>query len=103
MREHGQPVGRAGQVLAWLGGAAFVASLGYFLYAYLVRFGRPAAQPMSVVTVTRPLLINLMLFTLFAAHHSVMARSGAKRWIARYIPETFERSFYVWIGSVLFV
>jgi methanethiol S-methyltransferase len=96
------PVGRAGRVLAWGGGGAFVASLGYFIYAYLWRFGRPVAESTAAGAVVAPLLINLLLFTVFAMHHSVMARAGAKQWIARHIPGALERSLYVWIGSGLF-
>jgi protein-S-isoprenylcysteine O-methyltransferase Ste14 len=82
---------------------AFVASLGYFVYAYTIRFGRATVLPVTFRNVAPPVLIDLALFTLFAVHHSIMARSGAKQWIARYVPPAFERSLYVWIGSVLFV
>src|SRR5918996_3469233 len=101
MREHPPSTGRAGRLVAWLGGAAFVASLGYFVYAYAVRFGQAASLPVTS-DLTNPVIINLALFTAFAAHHSVMARAGAKQWIARYLPPVFERSVYVWIGSMLF-
>lgn len=45
---------------------------------------------------------NLLLFTLFAAHHSLMARTGAKRWLVRHLPQALERTTYVWVASLLF-
>jgi protein-S-isoprenylcysteine O-methyltransferase Ste14 len=45
---------------------------------------------------------NLALFTGFAAHHSILARSGAKRWLTRWVAPSLERATYVWISSVLF-
>ena len=46
---------------------------------------------------------NAGLFVVFAAHHSVMARAGAKAWLTRWLPAAYERSAYVWIASVLLV
>ena len=33
----------------------------------------------------------------FAAHHSVMARTGAKAWSTQWLPAAYERTAYVWI------
>ena len=44
-----------------------------------------------------------MLFVVFAAHHSVMARAGAKAWLARHVAPAYERTVYVWIASALLV
>jgi len=87
------------RALAWLGGAAFVASLLYFVWFYVVELGRtaPAGSP-----VARAIAIDTGLFALFAAHHSVMAREGAKRWLTRRVPADLERSIYVWVASALF-
>lgn len=84
---------------AWTGALLFALSLTYFAYAYAVRFGR-AAEGDSVV---RPILINAVLFTLFAVHHSVFARSGAKAWLRRRVHAAIERSVYVWAASLLFI
>jgi protein-S-isoprenylcysteine O-methyltransferase Ste14 len=82
----------------WLGAAVFVGSLLYFLWFYLVQLDRVAGGG-GVVALT----IDVSLFSLFAVHHSVMARSGAKRWISRLLPAELERSTYSWISSLLFL
>ena len=86
-------------LLAWLGGGAFVASLGYFVWTFGVRFDR--VQPDGPRAA--PVLIDLALFTVFAVHHSVLARSGAKQWLTRHVPPPLERTCYVWVASVLFI
>lgn len=86
---------------AWIGGALFVVSLGYFAYAYFVRMGRaPEAIHGSVAAAV---LIDLALFTGFALHHSVLARAGVKRRLDAYLDRKYERSAYVWIASLLFI
>lgn len=67
---------------------------------YFFRLGTPAPSDGSTVS---DAIANMVLFTLFALHHSVMARTGAKRWITRVVPRDLERSVYVWISSVLFL
>jgi len=99
MRQSAPPAGRPGRLFAWLGGALFAASLLYFLYVYFVRFGRPAAGGPTAA----PLAFNTILFTVFALHHSALARSGAKRMVERYVSPALERATYVWISSALFL
>jgi protein-S-isoprenylcysteine O-methyltransferase Ste14 len=67
---------------------------------YLFRWGTPSLDSSSAA---RNAAIDVALFTIFALHHSIMARSGAKAWITRIIPRDLERSVYVWIASVLFL
>lgn len=103
MARHAGGVGVAGRALAWLGGGAFLASLAYFFFCYFVTFGRVTQPtPGGPQDVLPPLAANLALFTGFALHHSVMARSGAKRWLSRRVPPALERSTYVWVSSALF-
>jgi hypothetical protein len=85
-------------VFAWTGAALFLASLAYFLYCYLVQFGRPAA-----VTSPGAVWWNVALFTVFALHHSVFARERVRALVARMVPRDRERSFYVWVASLLFI
>jgi methanethiol S-methyltransferase len=82
----------------WLGAGLFVGSLLYFLYFYLIRLDRPAVPGGGPA-----LVIDVLLFSVFALHHSVMARTGAKQWLTRFIPADLERSTYVWIASLLFI
>jgi protein-S-isoprenylcysteine O-methyltransferase Ste14 len=49
------------------------------------------------------LLIDLGLLTAFAVQHSVMARSGFKRWLTSFIPEPAERSTYVLASSLALI
>ncbi len=92
----------AARAFAWTGGALFVAALFYFAYSYAVRFGRVPTAPPPEGT-AGAIGLDLLLFAAFSAHHSVMARTGAKRWLAARWPPSHERSVYVWIASLLFL
>jgi protein-S-isoprenylcysteine O-methyltransferase Ste14 len=85
-------------IVAWAGAAAFAASLAWFLYCYLVLYGRPAATG----SVAAPIAVNVLLFTIFALHHSVLARTRAKTVVQRLAPAELERSLYTWVASLLF-
>jgi methanethiol S-methyltransferase len=84
---------------AWGGALLFVVSLTYFLYAYLVRYGAVTADG----PVLRPVAVNVALFSVFALHHSLFARTPLKAWVRRIVPPVLERSLYTWIASVLFL
>jgi protein-S-isoprenylcysteine O-methyltransferase Ste14 len=91
------PVGAL--VFAWCGAAVFAGSLLYFLYCYLIRFGRTAATgPLAT-----PIVIDVLLFTGFALHHSVFARPAIKRHVTARLRLPLERSLYTWIASALFL
>jgi protein-S-isoprenylcysteine O-methyltransferase Ste14 len=86
-------------LLAWLGGGFFVASLAYFVWTFGVRFDCVERDGPRAA----PILIDLALFTVFALHHSVLARTGAKQWLVRLVPPALERTCYVWVASALFI
>lgn len=86
-------------IVAWTGAVVFAASLVWFGYCYLVLFGQPDHSD----AVLRPVVTDALLFTAFAVHHSVLARSGAKERLRRIVPAELERSLYTWVASLLFL
>jgi protein-S-isoprenylcysteine O-methyltransferase Ste14 len=83
---------------------AFVAALALFLYAipFLINLRylkgavvSPSIDVGSSVPVVWAALIDVCLILLFGLQHSVMARDGFKRWLARNFPEGLERATYV--------
>ena len=86
--------------IAWGGGVAFAVSLLWCFLAIL--FGMPESGVPDTPALTFG-VINFVLFTLFAAHHSLFARTGIKRWITLHVPPELERSTYVWISSLLLI
>jgi len=87
------------QAWAWGGGALFVTALAVYARFFLI-LATPASGGGSVAVAIGG---NIALFTLFAAHHSLMARTGAKAWLMRHVPPSLERSVYVWVASVLLI
>ncbi|MCJ9705125.1 MULTISPECIES: methanethiol S-methyltransferase [unclassified Bradyrhizobium] len=55
----------------------------------------------SPSTVTEAIVVNLLLMSLFAIQHSVMARPGFKRWWTKVLPVACERSTYVLLSSLI--
>lgn len=92
----------AGAMLfAWSGAALFSFSLLYFLYRYLSGFGASAAG--TAANRAAPAAVDVLLFSVFALHHSVAARASIKRRILELVPAALERSIYTWMASLLFI
>jgi len=88
------------KLFRWSGALLFVLSLLSFAVVYGWRLRTPAPPSDDAM---RDAIANVVLFTVFALHHSLMARTGAKAWITRRLPAGLERSVYVWIASALFL
>jgi methanethiol S-methyltransferase len=89
---------RFARLFVWLGGAIFVGSLSVCVWWFLVVLGRPA-RPAGAA----PWIWDVLLFSTFAAHHTVFAREGVKRWLASAVPAELIRSVYVWTASLLLI
>jgi protein-S-isoprenylcysteine O-methyltransferase Ste14 len=92
------------RAFALIGAVVFAASLasGIWLYVSLGRLVGSAA-PTEARPAAVAVLANLLIFGLFALHHSLLARAGAKAWLTRVVPAELERTLYVWIASLLFL
>jgi methanethiol S-methyltransferase len=86
------------KLAVWLGGVAFVASLGYVVYFYVVVLGSAAGTPDRLL---RNALVDTALFAGFALHHSLFARPAVKAIVSRWVSPANERSVYVWVSSIL--
>jgi protein-S-isoprenylcysteine O-methyltransferase Ste14 len=76
------------------------------VFVYFIAFVTDLFVPRSVDRgpLAPPLLAavtNLSLIALFAAQHSLMARSGFKQWLTRYLPVAVERSTFVLATSLV--
>ncbi len=94
----------------------FIAFL-YGLVSYLVFFGTilyaigfvegllvpKTIDSGAVVPLTEALIVNLLLMSLFAVQHSVMARKQFKEWWTQFVPKSVERSTYVLLASLALV
>ena len=49
---------------------------------------------------TEALIVNLLLMSVFALQHSVMARKPFKQWWTQFVPKSVERSTYVLLSSL---
>lgn len=74
----------------------FIAFVGGFAVPKTVNSGDAASLPAA-------LAINFLLITLFAVQHSVMARRGFKRWWVKIIPQSMERSTFVFITNLILI
>ena len=81
-----------------MGAGLFVLSLSYFIYSYWAVFGRRTDGPLGAGGV----VWNVVLFSVFALHHTVCARERIRGALTQALGP-LERSFYVWVASLLFI
>jgi protein-S-isoprenylcysteine O-methyltransferase Ste14 len=89
------------RLFVWLGGATFVGSLAFCGWSYLVTWSASVGR--GYLDGWLAVAADAALFSVFAMHHSVLAREGVKTRLARSIPEPLLRSVYVWIASGLLI
>ena len=54
----------------------------------------------AAVAMSEALVVDLLLMSLFAVQHSVMARKPFKRWWTQFVPASVERSTYVLFANL---
>jgi methanethiol S-methyltransferase len=96
-----------GKVVAFLYGlAAYLVFLGTFLYAIGFVSGIVVPKAIDIgpiVPAEEAFVVNILLMSLFAIQHSVMARKQFKRWWIKFVPSSIERSTYVLLASLALI
>ena len=87
------------RLIAFLYGLiAYLVFFGTILYAIGFVTGLPVPKTIDTGTagpMGEAFIVNLLLMSLFAIQHSVMARKAFKQWWTQFVPKTVERSTYV--------
>jgi protein-S-isoprenylcysteine O-methyltransferase Ste14 len=93
-----------GRIISFIYGViAYLTFLIAFFYA--IGFVGNLIVPKSIdsgteVAFLKALLVNILLLTIFAIQHSVMARPAFKKWLTTVINRAIERSTYVLLSSL---
>ena len=105
MRE--RRAGLLARSIAFLYGVfAYILFLGTILYA--IGFVSNLVVPKTLETGTagplaEALIVNLVLMSIFALQHSVMARKPFKQWWTQFVPKAVERSTYVLLSNLALI
>src|SRR5579864_4859104 len=96
-----------GRLLGFLYGIiAYLVFFAAFLYAigFVAALGVPKTiDSGAAAPLTEALIIDILLMSLFAIQHSVMARPQFKQWWTRLVPKSVERSTYVLFSSLALI
>jgi protein-S-isoprenylcysteine O-methyltransferase Ste14 len=96
-----------GKFIALLYGlAAYLIFFVTFLYAIGFVEGLVVSKTIDsgpAVSFAEALIVNLLLLSVFAIQHSVMARKQFKAWWTQFVPASVERSTYVLFSSLALI
>lgn len=87
------------RVFSWAGAALFLASLLFCVVSFETSMGQ--ARDSSGAATAIP--ADALLFSAFALHHSVFARTRVRDGVRRLVSERLERSVYVWVASLMLI
>ena len=86
--------------------AAYLVFLLTFLYAVGFISGLVVPKSIDTGSVTGPvesIILDILLLSIFALQHSVMARQSFKKWWSQCIPSSIERSTYLLFASLALI
>jgi len=96
-----------GRFIGFLYGLASYAVF-FVTFLYAVGFVSGLVVPKTidtgtVVPVVEAFFVNLLLMSIFAIQHSLMARRQFKQWWTQFVPKSIERSTYVLLASLALI